>query len=676
MKGGVASGVVYPPAILALKETYRFRNIGGTSAGAIAAALAAAAEYGRTVMRPDPDEPGREIDGFERLQRVSDQILQEGFLRRLFEPAPETRPLMQVLFALRGEPRLPSPPRRLQFLPRLVQKVTGTKWINALFRAVWFVGVLLRYLPAHFLLGAVLGALTWYLLLLAATWSRETGGLWEMLRAPLSSLAGTGLVPLVLFALLGGAIGGILRLKSLLLKTVPKYGFGVCVGHREGEEKHQPADTKRWVLTDWIAWSLDYVAGKRSWDGDHLDAQGNLVPKGGDFHPLTFGDLEAAEIKLRMVTTNVSQGQPYALPFEEGDFLFKIDEIAALFPGDIVTQMKKHVAVGSSAVIPNSKQTGFYELPAKENLPVAVATRMSLSFPVLISAVPLYTVSATVIEETEGGEKRQLTRENAPQLLQRNWFSDGGLSSNFPIHFFDAWLPASPTFGINLVPRPDRAFVNEDTLRADRRSAPVKQSAYIDGKLRRSRSDLTAAVYLPRADDLPAPEWQPIGSLIGFLKAALSTAKDHRDTLQSILPSYRERIVQIRLKQTEGGLNLDMPGTVLRQVVSKGRQAGEELLSFRMEEHQWVRYRVLMAQLERQLHTMRTKEGAFKVDYRVLGKRQLTEEFPFRRIDPPWIDATEKIMSALERLLNEWKAEYYSVEPPEPEPILRVTPNL
>ncbi|KAG1385865.1 hypothetical protein G6F59_017159 [Rhizopus arrhizus] len=31
------------------------------------------------------------------------------------------------------------------------------------------------------------------------------------------------------------------------------------------------------------------------------------------------------------------------------------------------------------------------------------------------------------------------------------WFSDGGISSNFPIHLFDAALPRWPTFAINLV---------------------------------------------------------------------------------------------------------------------------------------------------------------------------------------------------------------------------------
>ena len=43
MKGGITSGVVYPKLISGLAAKYRFKNIGGTSAGAIAAAGCAAA---------------------------------------------------------------------------------------------------------------------------------------------------------------------------------------------------------------------------------------------------------------------------------------------------------------------------------------------------------------------------------------------------------------------------------------------------------------------------------------------------------------------------------------------------------------------------------------------------------------------------------------------------------
>ena len=49
LKGGITSGIVYPLALVKLAEKYRFSCIGGTSAGAIAAAACAAAEYGRAV---------------------------------------------------------------------------------------------------------------------------------------------------------------------------------------------------------------------------------------------------------------------------------------------------------------------------------------------------------------------------------------------------------------------------------------------------------------------------------------------------------------------------------------------------------------------------------------------------------------------------------------------------
>ena len=36
MKGGITSGVIYPRLVYQLSKQYRFRSIGGTSAGAIA----------------------------------------------------------------------------------------------------------------------------------------------------------------------------------------------------------------------------------------------------------------------------------------------------------------------------------------------------------------------------------------------------------------------------------------------------------------------------------------------------------------------------------------------------------------------------------------------------------------------------------------------------------------
>ena len=61
LNGGVASGVVYPWALLELARHYRFKCIGGNSVGAMAAALAAAAEYGRCNGVENAFEPLRRM---------------------------------------------------------------------------------------------------------------------------------------------------------------------------------------------------------------------------------------------------------------------------------------------------------------------------------------------------------------------------------------------------------------------------------------------------------------------------------------------------------------------------------------------------------------------------------------------------------------------------------------
>src|SRR5207247_10138276 len=70
----------------------------------------------------------------------------------------------------------------------------------------------------------------------------------------------------------------------------------------------------------------------------------------------------------------------------------------------------------------------------------SLAARMSLSFPVLLSEIPLWAID----------------------IETNTWaqccFSDGGITSNFPIHFFDGPIPRWPTFGLNLGPfNPDQA---------------------------------------------------------------------------------------------------------------------------------------------------------------------------------------------------------------------------
>ena len=89
MKGGITSGVVYPKAISKLSKRFAFKNVGGTSAGAIAAAATAAAEYRR--VRTGSDR------GFEMLEGLGDELstvsgkTNRTKLSSLFLPNPSTR---------------------------------------------------------------------------------------------------------------------------------------------------------------------------------------------------------------------------------------------------------------------------------------------------------------------------------------------------------------------------------------------------------------------------------------------------------------------------------------------------------------------------------------------------------------------------------------------------------
>ena len=86
MKGGITSGVVYPLAVCKLSEKYRFENIGGTSAGAIAAVLTAAAEY------------GRDKGGFDKIGKLPDDLSKT--LVEKFHPVPKLAGLFKVLLSV------------------------------------------------------------------------------------------------------------------------------------------------------------------------------------------------------------------------------------------------------------------------------------------------------------------------------------------------------------------------------------------------------------------------------------------------------------------------------------------------------------------------------------------------------------------------------------------------
>ena len=93
MAGGVTSGIVYPGAVVEIAKDYRFRSIGGTSVGAIAAAVTAAAEFGRS--------SGKRPDAFDAVAMLHSELAVEEKdgrtrLLHLFTAQPQTRPLLSM----------------------------------------------------------------------------------------------------------------------------------------------------------------------------------------------------------------------------------------------------------------------------------------------------------------------------------------------------------------------------------------------------------------------------------------------------------------------------------------------------------------------------------------------------------------------------------------------------
>ena len=560
MRGGITSGIVYPRAIAKLAETYRFRSIGGTSAGAIAATGTAAAAYGAkhgedhfgTRCKTLPAELGHRPDsrpGVEGKKTV---------LERLFQPQEGTRRLFRVLMSGLG---------RENKALKIASVVAALCW---------------NYWPLT-LLGAALG---FGPLLFFALASGASGGLFWIVLV-------LGIIPALAFVVLmatGGAIGDVVW-------QLPKNGYGLCSGSKgrmaEDEDKDPP-------LTDWLHAFFQQVANHP------LDAPvtfGQLWDNGGDTE-------KERDVELVLMTTNITRGVSQRLPFLEGSWgqlFFNEKELARLFPPAIVTWMCDHAAAVRHHEV--DVPDGFYPLPAPADLPILLGARMSLSFPFLLSAVPLW--AANVTQRNEAGKFS----------LERCWFSDGGLTSNFPIHFFDAPLPSRPTFGINLVP--DSVAIGDQA--AAGADIGVVRGIKPGGESVRETAAGWDKIYMPSTNSSgigSAARFNQFEGILGFFGALFDTARNWADTELMAMPGYRDRIVHVALAEDEGGLNLSMPKKIIDRIGERGERAGE-LLAARFalnpvpdpqsgkdiwltwDNHRWVRFRSFMAALEDTLRRFR-----------------------------------------------------------------------
>lgn len=496
MKGGVTSGIVYPYAILQIATKYQLRSLGGTSAGAIAAAFAAAAEYGRQHGRPE---------AFLVLKDYCDEL--PARLLSLFQPTPDLEPAVDSVKAA---------------------VVAGG------LRPIIHSGLVKSVIPA--LLGATVLGLPSYLLQ--------------------SSDYAT-----VLAAVLGGLVGGAYGayrwgrrtfadpLRSAV-RDLPVHNFGFCTGLTQAG--HDPLTDPG--LTDWIHRALQHIAFG---DADHPE-------------PLTFGDLKGSDpdkhlIDLKVVTTNLSMRRPHTLPRLGVIAGFRPEQWDKLFPKAVMDWLYR------GGTEKWQVHAGSWQFPAETKLPVVIAVRMSLSFPLLFTAIPL------VIEDTELPDIVEALGGRRYKRFRTAHFSDGGISSNFPIHMFDAWLPDRPTF----------AFSLEDLLW--------------------DANEVTRRVTLPEdAKGGMGVQIKQLKSLSDFAWQIFNSAKDWQDQLLSELSGQRERVARIFLTSKEGGLNLDMKPEVSRQLMLWGYEAGCKFTNgdFDFNEHRWRRLLVIFKNLEENLGTL------------------------------------------------------------------------
>jgi predicted acylesterase/phospholipase RssA len=579
MKGGITSGVVYPLALTELAKQFRLSQVGGTSAGAIAAAAAAAAEYGRHV-------PGR---GFVLLAKLPAEVGK--ILFSLFQPTPALKPVFDVAVAAIGNDS------------------TATKVMSVIGAAL-----------AGFALAAAAGALPGLVIFVAGWWYANL------------ALAMLG----VLLLLIGTLIGVGVCLYRAITNGIPDNDFGLCPG------KTQPGSSTP-GLSDWLADLIDDIAGRN--------------PKKDP--PLTFGDLAPAEdaaaprhkITLRMMTTNLTLRRPCSLPLTEKIYAFRVADFERLFPARITSYLAAHCEKVDD---PTGEYGDLYKFPEPENLPVIVATRMSLSFPLLFCAVPLYARDFTFASEAERAKWR------------KHLFSDGGLSNNFPIQFFDRMLPNSPTFGITL-----------DDFSEKRVPEDIKKQY--------PPNDPHSRVWLPKTTSAGSGvliPGEPLHGIAAFFSRLLDAAMSWQDNLQSTLPGYRDRIVHVGLKSDEGGLNIAMPPKLVLALGEYGAQAGMDMRDeFDLDEHRWRRFLVAMDRMD---HTLDEIAAAYNGQGGIESFAAFLNRYPYPPNPVSYKDAAHDHLETLKtrvadlaELSRRWEAQLQipDAQLPHPKTDLRITPR-
>ena len=647
LNGGVASGVVYPWALLKLARHYRFKNIGGNSVGAMAAALGAAAEYGRCHGVEDAFEPLR------RMPLALAEVEEGGGstkMLRLFQPSHSVRRLFDLFLAV------------VHWSDRESGQTGASGWA--------LLGVVLRLYGASlplFVLLVLAGWVTWQV--------RNAGG--GALPAPVPALL-LGLLGAVVAVLIAGLIAALEFAHDLA--AMARNGYGLCTGG--GQVKGEEG------LVEWLHKGIQLSAGR-----------------GRDDRPLSFADLWAAPrfgqrgpaplqggkqplepgINLQMFASNVTQGRPVRLPLNDDNtrLYYHPEEWKAYFPPSVMAALEQaSIPYGPAsasdpvpAKVKDLKQKRLMaelrELPSGD-MPIVVAARLSLCFPLLFSCVSVYAVDYEA-PQNEGKQRK----------LRRCLLSDGGLCTNFPIHLFDAAHPRWPTFALLL----DKRLRNYE-----------EQDVWLPPTHLQGRADNWQR-FVPGAEDDDKPERSLLRRLLGLAGGIVLTAKDWNDRVSGRLPQVRNRVIRLALRDGEGQLNLAMPReTILRMAHKYGTEAGCELVKAyapdeagtkrAWREHVYIRSLIELRALHRHLRGY-TQSVNVSGSTEPLGKL-LDKVPPLAAAHPGTTDShnpklTDEQHRAIERAVRAvqtLEAELAACEPqlgpyePLPEPELRLRPPV
>ncbi len=542
MRGGLTSGLVYPGTLAVLATRYRFRCIGGASAGAIAAGVAAAAEVGRR----GPNAPFPTV--FSNLvARLADDlggmVDGETRLKTLFHPAEPVRALFEIGWAKLDGEEIEG--RLLSLVGRLARPTLSRAGLLAI--AIGLAGALFGGLGAAAMAAAGAGpfAIAVALMLLgAASLVAALLPFWTARRRILADL-------------------------SPPFRAMAENGFGLCPGVNPAvDPQSTDAMARHGGFADWMHATIQRAAGRSVTD-----------------RPVTVADLWGTRdpwapdraVDLLLTTTNLTQQLPHQFPFLErsSSFLyFTPQALAGVLPARVIAHLVETRNPEFDIV---ADGVTYHRLPRAPDLPVLLGVRLSMSFPFLISAVKLFECPAWEPKAPDAAQPR-------PSPC---WFSDGGITSNFPVASFDSPLPARPTFCINLADLPPGEPAEAERVRM--------ASSNTDGIRAPLRSDL--------AD----------GSFATFLGAIVDAARNGRENEQMTLPSQRDRIVTVLLDpRSEGGLHLNMDEEALKRLAGYGRAAGLKLIQrFHPEgggdreapamtwaNHRWGRIRTSFAGLE------------------------------------------------------------------------------